>query len=210
MPWVFRRRTDELVTRIKARFDEFLNTQTRRDGSRERRPTRVGTLARRAVSPLGFRYSARPRNSPQSTRTSGLTVTDFEREFPSVCFALATGVGKTRLMGAFVTYLHLYGLVSRMRSSLTKPRDAGEDIVGGLGPAEGPWGLVGDGQVLPNRGFEGPDTPIGPALDLFLRQQREPALHEVELIEESNAVLRVGGASGVRDSTGGKQGNRAW
>lgn len=35
------------------------------------------------------------------------TVTDFEREFPSICFALATGVGKTRLMGAFVTYLHL-------------------------------------------------------------------------------------------------------
>ena len=34
-------------------------------------------------------------------------VTDFEREFPSLCFALATGVGKTRLMGAFVTYLHL-------------------------------------------------------------------------------------------------------
>lgn len=27
------------------------------------------------------------------------TVTDFEREFPSLCFALATGVGKTRLMG---------------------------------------------------------------------------------------------------------------
>ncbi|OQY79708.1 MAG: type III restriction endonuclease subunit R [Chloroflexi bacterium UTCFX4] len=35
------------------------------------------------------------------------TVTDFEREFPSVCFALATGVGKTRLMGAFISYLHL-------------------------------------------------------------------------------------------------------
>ncbi len=34
-------------------------------------------------------------------------VIDFEREFPSLCFALATGVGKTRLMGAFVTYLHL-------------------------------------------------------------------------------------------------------
>ncbi len=27
-------------------------------------------------------------------------VTDFERDFPSLCFALATGVGKTRLMGA--------------------------------------------------------------------------------------------------------------
>ena len=32
---------------------------------------------------------------------------DFEREFPSLCFALATGVGKTRLMGAFIVYLHL-------------------------------------------------------------------------------------------------------
>lgn len=35
------------------------------------------------------------------------SVTNFERGFPSLCFALATGVGKTRLMGAFVTYLHL-------------------------------------------------------------------------------------------------------
>ena len=34
-------------------------------------------------------------------------VNSFEREFPSLCFALATGVGKTRLMGAFITYLHL-------------------------------------------------------------------------------------------------------
>jgi len=33
------------------------------------------------------------------------TVTDFERDFPSLCFALATGVGKTRLMGAFISYL---------------------------------------------------------------------------------------------------------
>ncbi len=33
-------------------------------------------------------------------------VTDFERDFPSMCFALATGVGKTRLMGAFIAYLH--------------------------------------------------------------------------------------------------------
>jgi type III restriction enzyme len=35
------------------------------------------------------------------------TIADFEREFPSLCFALATGVGKTRLMGAFISYLHL-------------------------------------------------------------------------------------------------------
>lgn len=35
------------------------------------------------------------------------TLEEFEREFPSLCFALATGVGKTRLMGAFIAYLHL-------------------------------------------------------------------------------------------------------
>lgn len=35
------------------------------------------------------------------------SVKDFEHAFPSLCFALATGVGKTRLMGAFITYLHL-------------------------------------------------------------------------------------------------------
>jgi type III restriction enzyme len=35
------------------------------------------------------------------------SVADFEREFPSLCFALATGVGKTRLMGAFISYLQL-------------------------------------------------------------------------------------------------------
>ncbi len=34
-------------------------------------------------------------------------VTEFERDFPSLCFALATGVGKTRLMGAFVAYLRI-------------------------------------------------------------------------------------------------------
>jgi type III restriction enzyme len=32
--------------------------------------------------------------------------TDFERDFPSLTFALATGVGKTRLMGACVAYLY--------------------------------------------------------------------------------------------------------
>jgi len=34
------------------------------------------------------------------------TLMSFERGFPSVCFALATGIGKTRLMGAMVAYLH--------------------------------------------------------------------------------------------------------
>ncbi len=33
--------------------------------------------------------------------------TDFERLFPSMCFSIATGVGKTRLMGACISYLYL-------------------------------------------------------------------------------------------------------
>lgn len=44
-------------------------------------------------------------------RAEFTTLEDFERDFPSLCFALATGVGKTRLMGAFISYLHLaYGI----------------------------------------------------------------------------------------------------
>ena len=34
------------------------------------------------------------------------TCSDFEREFMSLTFTLATGVGKTRLMGAFIAYLY--------------------------------------------------------------------------------------------------------
>lgn len=33
--------------------------------------------------------------------------TDFERDFPSIAFSIATGVGKTRLMGAIVSYLYI-------------------------------------------------------------------------------------------------------
>lgn len=40
-------------------------------------------------------------------RSEYSSVTDFERAFPSLCFAIATGVGKTRLMGAFIAYLYL-------------------------------------------------------------------------------------------------------
>ena len=43
----------------------------------------------------------------ETLKTEFPTLTDFERDFPSLCFALATGVGKTRLMGAFISYLHL-------------------------------------------------------------------------------------------------------
>jgi len=43
----------------------------------------------------------------ETIKTEFLTVEDFERDFPSLCFAIATGVGKTRLMGAFISYLYL-------------------------------------------------------------------------------------------------------
>ena len=56
---------------------------------------------------------APPRNNTdtasvlQVLRSEYPSLSDFERDFPSLCFALATGVGKTRLMGAFISYLHL-------------------------------------------------------------------------------------------------------
>ena len=40
-----------------------------------------------------------------AVRTLCPTLTSFERDFPSFCFALATGIGKTRLMGACIAYL---------------------------------------------------------------------------------------------------------
>jgi len=49
---------------------------------------------------------ARIEDSLAAIRSEFPQVTDFERDFPSLCFALATGVGKTRLMGAFIAWLH--------------------------------------------------------------------------------------------------------
>jgi type III restriction enzyme len=45
----------------------------------------------------------------EAVRAAYPEVEEFERDFPSLCFALATGVGKTRLMGAFVSYLFMTG-----------------------------------------------------------------------------------------------------
>ena len=47
----------------------------------------------------------------ETLRSEFRTVEDFERTFPSLCFSVATGVGKTRLMGAFISYLYqVHGL----------------------------------------------------------------------------------------------------
>ena len=35
------------------------------------------------------------------------TVKSFDRDFPSIAFSIATGIGKTRLMGAIIAYLYL-------------------------------------------------------------------------------------------------------
>jgi type III restriction enzyme len=50
-----------------------------------------------------------PAAALEAIRDAYPSVEAFERDFPSLCFALATGVGKTRLMGAFVSYLYLTG-----------------------------------------------------------------------------------------------------
>nr|WP_303243907.1 DEAD/DEAH box helicase family protein [uncultured Cellulosilyticum sp.] len=42
----------------------------------------------------------------EKLRSISSTFEEFEREFCNICFSLATGVGKTRLMGAFIAYLY--------------------------------------------------------------------------------------------------------
>jgi len=54
---------------------------------------------------LRLEKGADPGEALKSVQSVFPQVGDFERDFPSLCFALATGVGKTRLMGAFITYL---------------------------------------------------------------------------------------------------------
>lgn len=56
---------------------------------------------------LNFSKDLDPAHALSTIQAEFPTVTDFERDFPSLCFALATGVGKTRLMGAFIAYLYL-------------------------------------------------------------------------------------------------------
>lgn len=59
----------------------------------------------RACDVISMEKNANTAQSLKVIQTEFPTVTDFERDFPSLCFALATGVGKTRLMGAFISYL---------------------------------------------------------------------------------------------------------
>jgi type III restriction enzyme len=56
-----------------------------------------------------FTKDADPGEMLAAVRSSYPSVQDFERDFPSLCFSLATGVGKTRLMGAFISWVFLTG-----------------------------------------------------------------------------------------------------
>lgn len=65
----------------------------------------LGILAR-LCEIVDFQKSTDVIAALETVRSEFGHVEDFERDFPSLCFALATGVGKTRLMGAFIAYLH--------------------------------------------------------------------------------------------------------
>lgn len=58
---------------------------------------------------LTLKYGADPDEALRVVQQVYPEVAAFDRDFPSLCFALATGVGKTRLMGAFIAYLYLSG-----------------------------------------------------------------------------------------------------
>jgi len=56
---------------------------------------------------IAMKKDANPADALTSIKSLYPTCTDFERDFPSVCFSIATGIGKTRLMGACIAYLYL-------------------------------------------------------------------------------------------------------
>lgn len=63
-------------------------------------------ILRRITEIASLNKDADPEETLDIIKSEFPSVESFEREFPSICFALATGVGKTRLMGAFIAYLH--------------------------------------------------------------------------------------------------------
>ena len=58
------------------------------------------------ISAVNLRKDMNLKAALGSVRAMYPTCSDFERDFMSLTFALATGVGKTRLMGAFIAYLY--------------------------------------------------------------------------------------------------------
>jgi len=65
----------------------------------------LGDIARRVAEELGGLKEAGTADVLRVIQSAYPHVRDFERDFPSLTFELATGVGKTRLMGAFIAWL---------------------------------------------------------------------------------------------------------
>lgn len=63
-------------------------------------------IVARLSEELELKKEVNPEEELEKVKALYPTCTDFEREFPSLCFAIATGVGKTRLMGACIAYLY--------------------------------------------------------------------------------------------------------
>src|ERR1035437_501436 len=71
-------------------------------------------------------------------------------------------------------------LVCRVQSALTKPRQVGQDLVGGLGPDERLRVLVVDVEVAEDGRLELGGAAMRAAADLLLGEEREEALDEVD------------------------------
>ena len=86
--------------------DRYVNAIAGRLSLREPQRRSLEILARVCeIAPPS--KDGKPADLLKAIRNEFSQVSDFERDFPSLCFALATGVGKTRLMGAFISWLHL-------------------------------------------------------------------------------------------------------
>lgn len=70
----------------------------------------LGDVVSRVAAELGDLKDADTADVLQIVQAAYPHVTYFERDFPSLSFALATGVGKTRLMGAFIAWLRETGI----------------------------------------------------------------------------------------------------
>ena len=87
-------------------MDKFVNSITNRLSLRTPQKDSLEILAR-LTEIVSLKKDRDVAAALDVIKSEFASVEDFEREFPSLCFALATGVGKTRLMGAFIAYLHL-------------------------------------------------------------------------------------------------------
>jgi type III restriction enzyme len=73
-----------------------------------RKPQQLALEAlQRLVEKLPLKLDANAKENLSKAQELFPNISDFEREFPNICLALATGVGKTRLMGAMISYLAL-------------------------------------------------------------------------------------------------------